>query len=58
MTDLVCEYEPWKGGLVHKGMKVGNIRVNSLYIRVNSFSFLKFKPSHQQTGSLETSHLN
>ncbi|KAI8073401.1 uncharacterized protein B0P05DRAFT_548350 [Gilbertella persicaria] len=21
MTDLVCEYEPWKGGLVHKGMK-------------------------------------
>jgi hypothetical protein len=22
MTDLVCEYEPWKGGLVHKGMKV------------------------------------
>ncbi|KAG1105936.1 hypothetical protein G6F59_004551 [Rhizopus arrhizus] len=21
MTDLVCEYEPWKGGIVHKGMK-------------------------------------
>ncbi|KAI7877192.1 hypothetical protein K492DRAFT_239349 [Lichtheimia hyalospora FSU 10163] len=21
MTDLVCEYEPWRGGLVHKGMK-------------------------------------
>ncbi|KAI9029027.1 hypothetical protein CLU79DRAFT_524787 [Phycomyces nitens] len=21
MTDLVCEYEPWKGGFVHKGMK-------------------------------------
>ncbi|KAI8070499.1 hypothetical protein BC940DRAFT_366067 [Gongronella butleri] len=21
MTDLVCDYEPWKGGLVHKGMK-------------------------------------
>ncbi|KAI8372887.1 uncharacterized protein BYT42DRAFT_49753 [Radiomyces spectabilis] len=21
MTDLVCEYEPWKGGYVHKGMK-------------------------------------
>ncbi|KAI9491174.1 hypothetical protein BDB00DRAFT_510582 [Zychaea mexicana] len=21
MTDLVCEYEQWKGGLVHKGMK-------------------------------------
>ncbi|CEP10330.1 hypothetical protein [Parasitella parasitica] len=21
MTDLVCEYEPWKGGLVHRGMK-------------------------------------
>lgn len=22
MTDLVCDYEPWKGGMVHKGMKV------------------------------------
>ncbi|KAL0095662.1 hypothetical protein F4703DRAFT_1825992 [Phycomyces blakesleeanus] len=21
MTDLVCEYEPWRGGLIHKGMK-------------------------------------
>ncbi|KAI8393336.1 uncharacterized protein BYT42DRAFT_550699 [Radiomyces spectabilis] len=21
LTDLVCEYEPWRGGLVHKGMK-------------------------------------
>ncbi|ORZ23384.1 hypothetical protein BCR42DRAFT_404639 [Absidia repens] len=21
MTDLVCDYEPWKGGMVHKGMK-------------------------------------
>ncbi|KAF7730870.1 hypothetical protein EC973_001388 [Apophysomyces ossiformis] len=21
MTDLVCEYEPWRGGLVHQGMK-------------------------------------
>ncbi|KAF7727403.1 hypothetical protein EC973_007567 [Apophysomyces ossiformis] len=21
LTDLVCEYVPWKGGLVHKGMK-------------------------------------
>ncbi|KAI9264777.1 hypothetical protein BY458DRAFT_438129 [Sporodiniella umbellata] len=21
MTDLVCEYEPWKDGIVHKGMK-------------------------------------
>jgi hypothetical protein len=22
LTDLVCEYEQWKGGLVHRGMKV------------------------------------
>ncbi|KAG0174874.1 hypothetical protein DFQ28_006748 [Apophysomyces sp. BC1034] len=21
MTDLVCEYEPWRGGLIHKGIK-------------------------------------
>ena len=28
MTDLVCEYEPWRGGLVHKGMKVIYIMSN------------------------------
>jgi hypothetical protein len=22
LTDLVCEYEPWKGGFIHSGMKV------------------------------------
>ncbi|KAI9365130.1 hypothetical protein BD770DRAFT_468825 [Pilaira anomala] len=29
MTDLVCEYEPWKGGLVHKGMKTKIISQSS-----------------------------
>lgn len=31
MTDLVCEYEPWKGGIVHKGMKV-NSKANNINI--------------------------
>lgn len=25
LTDLVCEYEPWKGGFIHSGMKVSQI---------------------------------
>lgn len=50
MTDLVCEYEPWKGGLVHKGMKV--IMLYHYSIQLSNTFHTK---SHQQLGFLDIS---
>ncbi|KAI8991932.1 hypothetical protein BDF20DRAFT_76604 [Mycotypha africana] len=52
LTDLVCEYEPWRGGFVHSGMKNSAI----WFFRNIAPQLIAYSNEHSTTGLIIVGH--
>ena len=52
LTDLVCEYEPWKGGFIHSGMKTSAI----WFFRHVAPQLIAYSKEHSATGLVIVGH--
>ncbi|KAI7903957.1 uncharacterized protein BX663DRAFT_505867 [Cokeromyces recurvatus] len=52
LTDLVCEYEPWKGGFIHSGMKNSAI----WFLRHVAPQLIAYTNEHSTTGLIIVGH--